>query len=168
RGGCPGPDAWDAEAASGEDQHQHRAERAQGPGRSGERRRDVTQQPNRSGQDLVGDFQRWLVRSGARSMSREVSDQLRSALGHSGGHADVWERATTTPAGEAPECAWCPLCRAARMVRESGPGMASQAAAVGDTVVALVQDTLSAFESALAAAGRTARPGAGPARAGTV
>ena len=128
----------------------------------------MTQQPNRSGQDLVGDFQRWLVRSGARSMSREVSDQLRSVLGQSGGHADVWERATTTPAGEAPECAWCPLCRAARMVRESGPGMASQAAAVGDTVVALVQDTLSAFESALAAAGKTARPGTGPARAGTV
>ena len=76
--------------------------------------------------------------------------------------------ATTTPDGEAPECAWCPLCRAARMVRESGPGMASQAAAVGDTVVALVQDRLSAFESALAAAGRTARPGAGPARADTV
>src|SRR5216117_3511674 len=65
--------AGNAEAQSGEDHNRHRAERAQGPGRSRERRRDVTEEPSRSGQDPIGDFQRWLVRSGARSVSREVS-----------------------------------------------------------------------------------------------
>jgi len=58
----------------------------------------VTQEPSRSGQDPIGDFQRWLVRSGARSVSREVSDQIRSALGVGGGPADVWAKATAPPA----------------------------------------------------------------------
>ena len=86
----------------------------------------MTQEPSRSGQDPIGDFQRWLVRSGARSVSREVSDQIRSMLGVGGGPADVWARATAPPADEAPECAWCPFCRAARVLRESGPGVSSQ------------------------------------------
>jgi hypothetical protein len=130
----------------------------------------VTQQPGRSGQDLIGDFQRWLVRSGARSVSREVSGQLRSVLGRSEGRADVWETATTTSADEAPECAWCPVCRAARVLRESGPGVTSQMAAVGDVVAALAQDTMSVFEAALAATGRAARQdaGRGQAPSGTV
>ena len=126
----------------------------------------MTQQPGRSGQDLIGDFQRWLVRSGARSMSREVGGQIRSALGYGGRSADVWERATT-PTDEAPECAWCPVCRAARVLRESGPGVTSQMAAVGDVVSALAQDTMSVFEAAVAATGRAARAGAaGPEQPG--
>ena len=58
----------------------------------------MTQEPSRSGQDPIGDFQRWLVRSGARSVSREVSDQIRSMLGRSAGPADVWAKATVPPA----------------------------------------------------------------------
>src|SRR5262249_61850035 len=92
-------------------------------------------------------------------MSREVGGQIRSALGYGGRSADVWERATT-PTDEAPECAWCPVCRAARVLRESGPGVTSQMAAVGDVVSALAQDTMSVFEAAVAAAGRAARAGA--------
>ncbi|HEV8274111.1 MAG TPA: hypothetical protein VGQ26_00205 [Streptosporangiaceae bacterium] len=130
----------------------------------------MTQQPGRSGQDPIGDFQRWLVRSGARSVSREVGGQLRSMIGYRGRSADVWETATM-PTDEAPECAWCPVCRAARVLRESGPGVTSQMAAVGDVVTALAQDTMSVFEAALAATGRAARsaatePGQGP--SGTV
>jgi hypothetical protein len=117
----------------------------------------VTQEPSRSGPDPIGDLQRWLVRSSARNMSREVSGQLRSALGRRGGHGDVWERATALPADEPPECAWCPICRAARAMRDSGPGVPSQVSAVGDAMSTLVHDTLSAFESALAA-GRAATP----------
>jgi len=120
----------------------------------------VTQEPSRSGQDPIGDFQRWLVRSGARSVSREVSDQIRSMLGVGGGPADVWARATT-PVDEAPECAWCPICRAARVLRESGPGVSSQMAAAGEAVGVLARDAMSVFESALAAGGRAARAGAG-------
>ena len=74
-------------------------------------------QPGGSG-DLIGDFQRWLLRSGARGMSRELADQVRAALGKNQSTGDVWETATTHPVpAEAPECAWCPLCRAARIVR---------------------------------------------------
>jgi hypothetical protein len=121
----------------------------------------VTQEPSRSGQDPIGDFQRWLVRSGARSVSREVSDQIRSMLGRSAGPADVWTRATAPPADEAPECAWCPICRAARVLRESGPGVGSQMAAAGGAVGALARDAVSVVESALAATGRAAKAGTG-------
>ena len=122
----------------------------------------MTQQPSRSGPDLIGDLQRWLVRSGARGVSREVSDQLRSVLRRSEGSVNVWEKATTAPADEAPECAWCPICRAARALRESGPGVTSQVAAATDALATVAQDTLAAFESALASASRTAKPEAGP------
>jgi hypothetical protein len=80
-------------------------------------------------------------------------------LGRGQGPVDVWERATA-PGDEAPECAWCPVCRAARVLRESGPGVTSQVAAVGDVVSTLVQDTVSVFEAALAATGKTPRPDA--------
>ena len=120
----------------------------------------MTQEPSRSGQDPIGDLQRWLFRSGARSVSREVSDQIRSMLGVGGAPADVWAKATV-PAEEAPECAWCPICRAARMLRESGPGVSSQMAAAGEAVGGLARDAMSVFESALTATGRAARAGAG-------
>ena len=116
----------------------------------------MTQEPSRSGQDPIGDFQRWIFRSGARGLSREVSDQIKSALGQSGGPADVWARATAPPAAEAPECAWCPFCRAARVLRESRPGVSSQMAAASEAMTVLAQDALSMFESALAATGRAA------------
>jgi hypothetical protein len=111
----------------------------------------VTDQPSRSGPDPIGDFQRWLIRTGARSVTREVGGQLRSALGHGDGPADVWERATKPPPEEAPECAWCPLCRAARALRESGPGAGAQVAAAGGALTGLVQEIMSGVESALAA-----------------
>jgi hypothetical protein len=125
----------------------------------------VTQEPSRSGQDPIGDFQRWLVRSGARSVSREVSDQIRSMLGRGAGPADVWARATAPAADEAPECAWCPICRAARVLRESGPGVSSQMAAAGEAVGMLARDAVSVVESALTATSRAARAGAGQGQA---
>ena len=131
----------------------------------------MTQEPSRSGQDPIGDFQRWIFRSGARGLSREVGDQIKSALGRSGGSDDVWARATAPPAAEAPECAWCPFCRAARVLRESGPGVSSQMAAASEAMTVLAQDALSMFESALAATGRAAaKATAGPGQAppGTV
>jgi hypothetical protein len=124
----------------------------------------MTQQPKGSGPDLIGDFQRWLVRSSARSVSREVSGHLRSVLGWEQG-GDVWESATSPALDEAPECAWCPVCRAARVLRESGPGVTSQVAAASDALAGLVHDALSVVESALASAGRPAGSGAGAAGA---
>ena len=123
--------------------------------------------PGGSGNDVIGDFQRWLLRAGARGMSRELTDQVRTALGktqqQTGG--DVWKTATTEPApGEAPECAWCPLCRAARLVREAKPTRDTRVAAVGDALTTVVQDAVSVLEAALAA---TSRGGAAPNGKGT-
>ena len=112
-------------------------------------------QPSGSG-DLIGDFQRWLLRSGARGMSRELTDQVRAALGKNQSTGDVWETATTQPVpADAPECAWCPLCRAARIVREAKPGRDKRVAAVGDALTNVVQDAVSVLEAALAATGRS-------------
>jgi hypothetical protein len=117
----------------------------------------VTERPGSSGTDPIGEFQQWLVRSGAREVSRGLRGRVRSALGLSDSKMDVWESATTTPPpGEAPECAWCPVCRAARLLRETGPGVGSQVAAAGEVLASVVQDAVSAVEAALAATGRAA------------
>lgn len=119
----------------------------------------MTQEPRQPASDLIGEVQRWLVRSGARGVSRGLNDQIRTAL-RGGGHSDVWETATADE--EPPECAWCPICRARRRLRESGPGLASHVAAATDAVGVVMQDAMSAFEAAVAAAGRQARPRPGP------
>jgi hypothetical protein len=115
------------------------------------------------GSDPIGDLQRWLVRSSARRMGKELKGQARRALGGSPDRGNVWEIATTEPPPEeAPECAWCPVCRAARKFRQSSPGIASQVAGAGDALFNVAQDTLSAFEAVLS--GRA--PGAGAASPG--
>jgi hypothetical protein len=124
----------------------------------------VTQQPKGPGPDPVGDLQRWLLRTGARGVSRGVQDQIRGLLGGGGGAGggDVWEAATAPPPQEAPECAWCPICRAARLLR-SRPDLASNLASAGDTLAAVVAGAATAVESALAAAQRAAAENAQPA-----
>ena len=115
----------------------------------------------RDPRDLADDIQRWLVKNGVRSMRRELTDQVRRAFhGHRPAEpSDVWGAATTEPppellaaSADAPECAWCPVCRAARRIRESGPdvsGLGGQLAGAGDAVAAAVQEAFSAFESLL-------------------
>lgn len=107
------------------------------------------------GSDPIGELQRWLVRSGARSVTRGLGDQVRTALGGNT-NGDVWESATADH--EAPECQWCPICRARRRLRDSGPGLSSAVSAAGDAVSVVLQDAAAAFEAAVAAAGRQARP----------
>ncbi len=113
-------------------------------------------QPRQLGADLAGEVQRWLIRSGARSVRREFGEQVRRTLG--GGReepTDVWGAATTEPPPDesldSPECAWCPICRGARRIRESGPGLGSQLAGAGDAVASAVQEALAAFDSVLSA-----------------
>jgi hypothetical protein len=116
------------------------------------------------GSDPIGDFQRWMMRAGAKSIGRDVAGRVRSTLG-GGGRAkntDVWDTATTEElTDEPPECQWCPICRAARRYRDSGgtgpaPG---QFAGVGDTLAGLTRDAFSLFDSALRASQRPAPPG---------
>ena len=111
-------------------------------------------QPRQLGADLAGEVQRWLIRSGARSVRREFGEQVRRTLG--GGReepTDVWGAATTEPPPDesldSPECAWCPICRGARRIRESGPGLGSQLAGAGDAVASAVQEALAAFDAVL-------------------
>jgi hypothetical protein len=119
------------------------------------------------GSDPIGDFQRWLMKAGARSIGRDVADRVKSTIG--GGqntHASVWETATTEdPVDEPPECQWCPICRAARRYRDGGgssPTLSGQFAGVGDTLAGLTRDAFSLFESAMRTPQRPAASRPGP------
>jgi hypothetical protein len=120
--------------------------------------------PRQQPPDLLGGIERWLIRRSARSMRREIEEQVRRTF-TGGGRTepdDVWGTATTEPpdAAESPECAWCPICRAARRMRESGPGLGSQLTGVSDAVAAAVQDAVSAVDGVLSrsAGGAAQRP----------
>jgi hypothetical protein len=85
-------------------------------------------------------------------MRREIQGQVRRTLG--GGRkaepSDTWGAATTEPPphlGESPECAWCPICRAARRMRESGPDLGSQISGASDVVASAVQDAIVAVDA---------------------
>jgi hypothetical protein len=112
------------------------------------------------GSDPIGDFQRWMMKAGAKSIGREVAGRVKSTLGGGGGakHAeDVWDTATTEElTDEPPECQWCPICRAARRYRDSGGTSAGQFAGVGDTLAGLTRDAFSLFDAALRQAQRPA------------
>jgi hypothetical protein len=124
----------------------------------------VTQDSRPQGSDPVGDFQRWLMRSGARGFGREMRGNIRKTFGYGeAGRDDVWESATSEPegGGEPPECEWCPLCRAARKMRDSGPGLGSHLSSAGGIFATVVQDAVNAFEAVIATG-----PAAGPSPAG--
>ncbi len=98
----------------------------------------------------MADFQRWLMRAGARSMANQVADNVRRSIGQqrraSRGSGDVWDTATTElPPGEPLECQWCPVCQAARRLRVSGPGLGAKIADAGGVFASVLQDTLSAL-----------------------
>ncbi len=132
------------------------------------------------GTDLFGELQRWFIRQSAKNMRRELTGQVRRSLG--GGRTektDVWDTVTheiPPEVGESPECQWCPICRAARQMRDSGPGLGGQLTGAGTAVASAVQDAIGALDSLLSrgsgaspagrgAPGTAARPAgtAGPA-----
>jgi hypothetical protein len=114
------------------------------------------------GSDPIGDFQRWLMKAGARSIGREVAGRVRSTMGGGAKNTDVWETATTEDPTEPPECQWCPVCRAARRYRESGATgaqsatLGGQLAGVSDTLAGLTRDAFSLFDAAMKSATRPA------------
>jgi hypothetical protein len=99
--------------------------------------------------DPVGDFQRWLMKQGAKGMARQVADRVRSTVGAGPDpKADVWETATTEPPlEEPPECKWCPICRAARAAQRTPQSGGS--VSVNDTLSGLVQDAFSVIDGVL-------------------
>jgi hypothetical protein len=112
---------------------------------------------------MLSDFQRWLIRSGARNVRREIGGQVRRTLG--GGRADtgdIWDMATSEippEVGESPECQWCPVCRAARAMRESNPGLSDHLSTAGDVVSSAVQEAFKAFDSVLNRSGSSRSAG---------
>jgi hypothetical protein len=115
------------------------------------------------GGDLLTDLQRWLIRAGARNMRSQFEDQVRRTLsGQRPDNGDVWDIATTeipSEVGEAPECQWCPICRAARRMRDSNPGLAGQLSGAGEAAAATVQDAIRAFDTFLTRAAGGSAPG---------
>ena len=126
------------------------------------RERPATDRPRQSSPprvDLAGDFQRWLIRQGAKNVRKEIGGQVRRTFGGGGrssSGSDVWDTVTNEippEVGEAPECQWCPICRAARRMRESGPGIGGQLSGAGDAVASAVQDAFSALDGLLSKTG---------------
>ena len=147
-------------------QPQSGQQRSGGNGQSGGGRG----QPNKS--DPVADFQRWLMKAGARSMANQVAGQVKRTLGtEHRDSGDVWDTATNeAPPNEAPECQWCPVCQAARAARlGSGSGLGAQLANAGGALASVVQDAFSVFEQAMKTQDQnrsaerpgTSRPGSG-------
>jgi hypothetical protein len=143
-----------------------------GPRDPAERR---TSDQQGKGVDVFGDLQRWFIRQSAKNMRREISGQVRRTFGGSQPSSDVWDTATNEippEVGESPECQWCPICRAARRMRDSGPGIGGPLSGAGDVVASAVQDAIGALDSLLSKAGasgpskdsstRDGRAGTGP------
>ena len=119
---------------------------------------------------MFGDLQRWFIRQSAKNMRNQISGQVRRSLGGGREPSDVWDTATNEippEVGESPECQWCPICRAARRMRDSGPGIGDQISGAGDAVSSAVQDAISALDSLLSKGGTAAtRTSAGKAGTG--
>ena len=106
------------------------------------------------GSDPVADFQRWLMKAGARSMANQVAEQVKRTVGaERRASGDVWDTATNeAPPNEPPECQWCPVCQAARAARTGGAaGLGAQLASAGGVLASVVGDAFSAFEQAMKA-----------------
>ena len=113
---------------------------------------------------MFGDLQRWFIRQSAKNMRNQIGGQVRRTLGGGREPSDVWDTATNEippEVGESPECQWCPICRAARRMRDSGPGIGDQISGAGDVVASAVQDAISALDSLLS------KGGTGPTRPST-
>ena len=121
----------------------------------------MTNDSRQQGNDPVGDFQRWLMRSGARGLGKEVRGNIRKTFGYGDtGRDDVWGSATSEPEGgeHPPECEWCPLCRAARKMKDSGPGLSSHLSSAGDAFASVVREAVDAFEAVIATGTGPRRP----------
>ena len=143
----------------------------QGRGRSGEPQRGSAG-PGASWEQraagLASEMQRWLIRTSARNMRDELGGQVKKAFRGSGVEkADPWATATTEPphaADEAPECAWCPLCRAARRIAQARAGADSRGGPrlsdAADMMAGAMRDAFASLDSILSyRPGESAPPG---------
>jgi hypothetical protein len=86
-----------------------------------------------------------------------LGDHVKKAFRGSGEDAaDTWATATTEPphaADEAPECAWCPLCRAARRIAQARAGAESRGGPrlsdAADMMAGAMRDAFASLDSIL-------------------
>ena len=140
-------------------------------GQSGNRSQSGSGRGASRGSDPVADFQRWLMKAGARSMANQVADQVKRTMGteRRRDSGDVWDTATNElPPSEPPECQWCPVCQAARAARIGSTGtFGARLADAGGVLASVVQDAFSAFEQVLKTQDQNhsaERPGVSPPR----
>jgi hypothetical protein len=107
---------------------------------------------------VASEIQRWLIRTSARNMRDELGGQVKKALrGPERKTGDSWATATAEPphaADEAPECAWCPVCRAARRIAQARSGADSRSGGpritdAADVMAGAMRDALSGIDSIL-------------------
>ena len=104
------------------------------------------------GSDPMADFQRWMMKAGARSMANQVADQVKRTLGaERKASGDVWDTATNEPPPtEAPECQWCPICQAARAARTGGgAGLSARLADAAGGLAGVLEGAFSAFDQVM-------------------
>lgn len=87
------------------------------------------------------------------------------------GSGDVWSDATSEAWGDhiatgAPECRYCPVCRAIAASRTSGPDVLSHVRSAGDSLYAAFRETVAGFERTKPAASPRREPGDSPADGG--
>jgi hypothetical protein len=95
----------------------------------------------------------------------------RMSGGASSGSGDVWSEATSDAWGEhiatgAPECRYCPVCRAIAASRTSGPEVLSHVLSAGESLYAALRETVSGFERTKSAQPPRHEPGEAPADGG--
>jgi hypothetical protein len=110
----------------------------------------------------LDDLQRRIAVAGARGLGQGFANQVGTAI--RGEKADVWETATReaeagAAAGDAPECAWCPVCRAIRIARGSSPELAGRISTTADVMMSAAQDLVTAVDAALARMNKPPAPG---------
>jgi hypothetical protein len=110
----------------------------------------------------LDDLQRRLAIAGARTFGQQVVGQVGRTV--RGENADVWAVATAEPVdastGNAPECAWCPVCRAIRMARDSNPDLAGRVGETAGALMSAAHDVAAAIDASL-----SRLPGSPPATA---
>jgi hypothetical protein len=80
-----------------------------------------------------------------------LAEVLRKRMSGGAGPGDVWSDATSDAWGEhiatgAPECRYCPVCRAIAASRTSGPDVVGHVVSAGESLFAAVRDAVAGFE----------------------
>jgi hypothetical protein len=150
--GQPGDGGQPRNSSSGQPKNDSGQPKSSGNGQSGNRSQPGSGRGQSRGSDPVADFQRWLMKAGARSMANQVADQVKRTLGTERRNSgNVWDTATNElPPNEPPECQWCPVCQAARAARTGGAGaLGARLADAGGVLASVVGDAFSAFEQVM-------------------